>query len=59
MLLVVWMDATWNMQLARSTDVSTLITKDYSSLNLMAIVTYNMSFLDIFVGWPGRSNDAR
>ena len=33
--------------------------KSYYSINLMAIVTYNMSFLDIFVGWPGRSHDSR
>ena len=33
--------------------------KGYYSINLMAIVTYNMSFLDIFVGWPGRSHDSR
>ena len=33
--------------------------KSYYSINLMAIVTYNMSFLDIFVDWPGRSHDSR
>ena len=33
--------------------------KSYYSINLMAIVTYNLSFLDIFVGWPGRSHDSR
>ena len=33
--------------------------KGFNSINLMAIVTYNLSFLDIFVGWPGRSHDSR
>ena len=33
--------------------------KDYHSINLMAICTYNLAFLDIFVGWPGRVHDSR
>ena len=33
--------------------------KQYYSIHLQAVATYDMRFLDIFVGWPGRSHDAR
>ena len=33
--------------------------KQFYSIHLQAVATYDMRFLDIFVGWPGRSHDAR
>ena len=33
--------------------------KQFYSIHLQVVATYDMRFLDIFVGWPGRSHDAR
>ena len=33
--------------------------KHFYSIKLQAIVDHNCKFLDVFVGWPGRSHDAR
>ena len=33
--------------------------KHLTSINLMAICTYNLAFMDIFVGWPGKSHDSK
>ena len=33
--------------------------KQYYSINLQAVATYDMRFIDIFAGWPGSSHDSR
>ena len=31
----------------------------YYSINLQAVATYDMRFIDVFAGWPGISHDSR
>ena len=33
--------------------------KQYYSINLQAVATYDMRFIDVFAGWPGISHDSR
>ena len=33
--------------------------KHFYSIHLQAVATYDMRFIDIFVGWPGISHDSR
>ena len=33
--------------------------KQFYSIHLQAVATYDLRFLDVFAGWPGRSHDAR